>query len=58
MACDTYDNDDSSDDGDDNDDDNDDDIEGLSYHGRVNDCSKWPPSSSYPNTASCFRGSS
>ena len=55
MAGDTYDNDDSSDDGDDNEDDNDDDIEGLSYHGRVNDCSKWPPSSSYPNTASCFR---
>ena len=50
MAGDTYDNDDSSDDGDDNDD-----IEGLSYHGRVNDCSKWPRSSSYPNTASCFR---
>ena len=28
------------------------------YHGRVNDCSKWPPASSYPNPASCFRSSS
>ena len=27
------------------------------YHGRVNDCSKWPLSSSFPSTASCFGSS-
>ena len=56
-----YDNEDNSDDddgNDDDDDDDDDDVEAGSYHGRVNDCSKWPPASSYPNPASCFRSSS